>query len=70
MKTDKLLKLASEKPFTVPRFKKSGYILRKQCQRLCKNGQLEMVEKDHEQMYFRTKEYAVDYLPVIDALQE
>lgn len=68
MKQEKLLKLASQKPFIVHRFKKSQYVLRKQCQRLCNNGVLEMVEKDHDNMYFRTAEETLE--EVCEAISE
>jgi hypothetical protein len=54
MKTERLLKLASEKEFVVNRFKHSQDKLRQQCWRLVKSGRLEMVEKTNEQLKFRT----------------
>lgn len=54
MKTATLLKLASEKPFVVNRFKRSQEKLRSQCERLMKAGRLELVEKTNEQLKYRT----------------
>ena len=54
MKTERLLSLASQKPFVVNRFKHSQNKLRSQCLRLMKSGRLEMVEKTKEQFKFRT----------------
>ncbi|AJF40836.1 hypothetical protein [Vibrio phage JSF12] len=53
MKTEKLLKLATDKVFVVNRFKKSQDKLRQQCYRLVKSGRLQEVEKTNEQVMFR-----------------
>lgn len=54
MKTETLIKLASEKPFVVNRHKNTQAKLRSQCMRLLKAGRLVEVEKTHEQVKYRT----------------
>lgn len=56
MKTENLIKYASEKPFVVNRHKRSQEKLRSQCQRLVKSGRLVQVEKTHDQVMYRTPE--------------
>lgn len=53
MKTENLIKYATEKPFVVNRHKRSQEKLRQQCMRLTKSGRLEMVEKTKDQLKFR-----------------
>lgn len=53
MKTENLIKYASEKPFVVNRHKRSQEKLRQQCMRLTKSGRLEIVEKTKDQLKFR-----------------